>query len=117
MNETVIAICKCPETKRLYGIRIENVSENRWEMTWTFPIKEETAKREGYDQAVIGGLVYASANFPGCPYCQSKKMTICSQCGKLFCNIGENNVICPWCEAAQKVRGGGKVSFRICSDI
>jgi hypothetical protein len=117
MNEAVIAVCKCPETKRIFGVRMENTGRDQWEMTWAFPIKEDTAKREGYDSTTVSGQVGASIDFPGCPYCQSTNLLLCAHCGKIFCNTGQTTVTCPWCGTSGQVGGGGKVSFKTGGDL
>jgi hypothetical protein len=117
MRDAVIAVCKCPETKKTYGIRIEKWEANQWEMTWAFPIKEDSARREGYDSTTVSGHVTASAEFPGCPYCQSTNIVVCGSCGKIFCNTGGENHKCPWCGTIGKLdTGGGGVSFKTGGD-
>jgi hypothetical protein len=67
-----VGIAKCPDTKKLYGVRIE---ERRGKIvaTWAFPIKLEIASKEGYkEQAFPAGLIYDSA-YPVCPYCGKKE--------------------------------------------
>lgn len=68
----LVGIAKCPNTKGLYGVRIE---ERRGKMvaTWAFPIKPEIARKEGYkEQAFPASLIYDSA-YPVCPYCGKKE--------------------------------------------
>ena len=45
-----IGIARCPKTDKVYGVRLEEKTSNRWTATWAFSIKEETAQREGYTQ-------------------------------------------------------------------
>ncbi|GHS85652.1 hypothetical protein AGMMS49957_02210 [Synergistales bacterium] len=97
MNEAVIALCKCKKNKKLYGVRFERTSMNAWQYTWAFPIKEATARREGYEGTTITGNVEPAADYPGCPYCGSKYFVVC-QCGKLNCNISDSGLFtCEWC--------------------
>ena len=42
--EAKIAICKCKESKKLYGVRFEKDGDV-WKYTWAFPIKEDVARR------------------------------------------------------------------------
>lgn len=94
--EAQIALCKCKEAKKMYGVRFEK-SGNGWKYTWAFPIKEATAKRENYDTASMLGDIFPDNEYPGCPYCGSKYFVICS-CGHLSCNSGYNNLFtCDWC--------------------
>lgn len=50
--EAHIALCKCKEGRRAYGVRFERTEEG-WKYTWAFPIKEAVVKREGYDETGI----------------------------------------------------------------
>ena len=49
-NEAVVLIAKCGERHKTYGMRLEKTGHDRWLTTWAFPIKESSAKREGYDK-------------------------------------------------------------------
>ena len=42
-----IALCKCKEGKKTYGVRFEK-SEDGWKYTWAFKIKETSALLGGY---------------------------------------------------------------------
>lgn len=95
MNAAVV-LCKCPKVHKLYGVRFEE-REGTWFYNWAFPIKESSAKREGYDKCFIKGQVYPTSDYPGCPYCEENGFIICS-CGKLCCNIpGKKEFTCEWC--------------------
>ncbi|NCC02137.1 MAG: hypothetical protein EOM34_15990 [Clostridia bacterium] len=98
MNEAVIALCKCGESHKAYGVRFERIDSNTWQYTWAFPINEKAAKREGYDSTKINGNILPSEDYPGCPYCGSKYFMVCS-CGKLNCNIvsPDETATCNWC--------------------
>ncbi len=96
-REATVAVCKCKETHKIYGVRFEKVSEGHWKYTWAFPMKESTAKREGYDGTLIDGLIEPAEEYPGCPYCGSRYFVVCA-CGKLNCNISTGNAFtCEWC--------------------
>ena len=70
--KVVIGIAKCPDTKKIYGVRIEE-RRGKLAATWAFPIKPETAKREGYkEQAFPANLSYDST-YPVCPYCGKRE--------------------------------------------
>lgn len=45
--EARIALCKCGESKKIYGVRMEK-AQGGWNCTWAFPISADSAKREGY---------------------------------------------------------------------
>jgi hypothetical protein len=112
MNEVVIILCRCPEARRTIGIRTEQIGANNWEMTWAFPIKEESANREGYGAATISGSVGSSADFNGCPICGTKNFILCASCGKVYCNHAKRgHTTCPWCGAKGMLGGAENVSF------
>lgn len=105
--EARIALCKCKEGKKAYGVRFEKLG-NGWKYTWAFPVKEESAKREGYDETKIIGDIGPDAAYPGCPFCRAKSFVICS-CGKLNCNnVNTPNAhfTCEWCGASGKLSAG-----------
>ena len=52
--EARIALCKCKETKKIYGVRMEKAQEG-WNCTWAFPISADSAKRERYDAPILKG--------------------------------------------------------------
>ena len=68
-DKVVVGVAKCPNTKKLYGVRIE-INRNKWTATWAFPIKERVAKREGYTENQFPPDLIYSEEFPGCPYCK-----------------------------------------------
>ena len=105
--EARIALCKCKEGKKAYGVRFEKLG-NGWKYTWAFPVKEESAKREGYDETKIIGDIGPDAAYPGCPFCRAKSFVICS-CGKLNCNnVNTPNArfTCEWCGASGVLSAG-----------
>lgn len=115
MNEAVVVLAKCREAHKTYGIRAERTGGNQWCLTWAFPIKESSAKREGYDKTSIGGKIECGPDYPGCPYCGQKNFTVCS-CGHLNCTILKNGLFtCEWCGAqgtiedysGQAIKAGG----------
>lgn len=96
-REAVVILCKCGEVHKTYGIRAEKTATNKWKFTWAFPIKEASAKREGYDKTTIGGDISYNAEYPGCPYCGQRGFTVCG-CGHLNCTILKNGIFtCEWC--------------------
>ena len=96
-KEALVVLCKCGEVHKSYGIRAEKIAPKRWSLTWAFPIKEASAKREGYDRSNIGGEISFSVEYPGCPYCGGRELTLCS-CGHLNCTKLRDGVFtCEWC--------------------
>lgn len=105
--EARIALCKCKEGKRAYGVRFERAGQG-WKYTWAFPLKEAAAKREGYDKTQLVGNISPDVDYPGCPFCKAKYFIICS-CGKLNCNNANDPTAifkCEWCGATGKLAGG-----------
>lgn len=95
MNANVM-LCRCGQSGRLYGIRIEE-RNNDWVMTWAFPLKEDIAKREGYDSIRVHGSFRAVDDYPGCPFCHTNGFIVCGKCGKISCYNNEELSKCEWC--------------------
>jgi hypothetical protein len=103
LNEAVIALCKCKESKKTYGVRFERRGAKSWNYTWAFPMKEDSARREGYTGTTISGNVQPTREYPGCPYCGTKYFVVC-QCGKLNCYISAGGrFTCAWCGQTGKL--------------
>ena len=99
INDAVVVLCKCGKHHKTYGIRAEKRESDSWACTWAFPIKESSAKREGYDKSSIKGNIVFTEEFPGCPYCGGRNWTVCS-CGHLNCTLVTNGIFtCEWCGA------------------
>lgn len=104
----VIVTACCKTSEQMYGLRFEKISEKAWEATWSFKIKADVAKREGFEQATIDGSFGFSMDYPGCPYCEGIGFFQCD-CGKLACWDGvSKQVVCPSCK--QKIELGGTVT-------
>ena len=102
--EARIALCKCKEGRRTYGVRFQK-TKSGWKYTWAFPVKEESAKREGYDKTQIIGNIEPDDDYPGCPYCGARYFIVCG-CGKLSCNnIGNLMFTCDWCGTSGLITG------------
>ena len=96
-KEAVIVLAKCGQSHKTYGMRAEGHGRDNWLVTWAFPIKESSAKREGYDKTTIKGNIQFTDNYPGCPFCGGTELIVCS-CGHLGCSIVKNGVYtCEWC--------------------
>ena len=100
MSETidaVVVLAKCGDSYKTYGLRVERTGPNQWLVTWAFPIKDASAKREGYDKTTVKGNIDFTNEYPGCPYCGSRAQTLCS-CGHLSCTVLSNGIFtCEWC--------------------
>ena len=90
----IMAVCE--ETQKTFGITVDYISQRHNKFVWTFKVDKGKAHREGYDSKTVTGSVELDPNYPGCPYCGSKKFYICS-CGKIVCYHGQRIVTCPEC--------------------
>lgn len=95
--EAAIILAKCPKRKIAYGMRTQKMNDGDWWRTWAFPINEKRAHSEGYDETQVLGNLFATAEYPGCPYCGAKGFVQCNKCKKIACYSGEKSLICPWC--------------------
>lgn len=106
-KEAVIVLAKCAHSHKTYGMRVEKNGKDNWNVTWAFPIKENSAKREGYDKTTVKGNIRFSDEYPGCPYCGGTQLTICS-CGHLGCTVVNNGIYtCEWCGSRGEWGGYG----------
>ncbi len=95
--EARIALCKCKETKKIYGVRMEK-AQGGWNCTWAFPISEDSAKREGYNATILKGNIGFTKEYKGCPYCGTIPFTVCGSCQRLNCKtVTGNYFTCEWC--------------------
>ena len=95
--EARIAVCKCGEAKKTYGVRFERFGEG-WKSTWAFPLEESSARRQGYEDTELKGNLFLDNKYPGCPYCHTRSFIVCDDCHKLNCNIGDSELFtCEWC--------------------
>ena len=69
-KNAVIGIAKCPATGNIYGVRLEEKADKKCWATWAFPIKTETARREGYLTTQFPSDILYEKEYPGCPYCK-----------------------------------------------
>lgn len=93
-----IVLSKCTQSKRAYGIRVEDTGKNQWDCDWAFPVDEARAKREGYDRVQIKGTFSISPKYPGCPSCGNKSFFKCGKCSKLTCwDSNKKQITCAWC--------------------
>lgn len=102
MKATVI-LQKCTQTKKLFGIRVEELEDGEWYRTWAFPIDESRAGREGYQSTHIQSILPALRDYLGCPYCGSQRFFYDSNCKKISCFHGEERFTCPWCDRTYDV--------------
>ena len=95
--EARIVLCKCKESRKTYGVRVEKAQDG-WNCTWAFPISAESANREGYDKTMLKGDLGKTPEYNGCPYCGTKVFVVCNSCKKLNCQIIKGETFtCEWC--------------------
>ena len=110
-SNIAVVLARCTRTSVApgFGIRMERVGSNQWSLTWAFPVKETSAKSEGYDRTCLAGTFFALPSYPGCPHCESPNFFKCS-CGKVACWNGyASEVTCPWCEGTGELSGNIEV--------
>lgn len=95
--EANIIMQKCSKAKKPFGVRVQLMSDGDWWRTWAFPMKESQGKNEGFDKNSVKGNMYATEEYPGCPYCHSMGFVQCGSCHKLTCWNGETTMKCGWC--------------------
>ena len=108
----VLAVCE--ETKMSFGITVDPQGKNL-KFVWAFKIDREKAHRENFDANHVSGMVTLDSNYPGCPYCHTKRFYVCGSCGAVVCYHGQKTVTCPTCGCSGDVeiaenfdlKGGG----------
>jgi hypothetical protein len=109
LANVVIVISHCNRTRESFGIRFEEKVEGEWAADWAFPVREALAKKEGYDQATIGGIITRDYEYPGCPYCKNDSFFQCGGCDKVSCYNSSFSVsTCGWCGNRGPVEGSIK---------
>ena len=103
MKATVF-VQKCGRTGKLFGVRVQQMEDGDWYRTWAFPIDEQRANREGYQNTHIeNSWLPAAEGYPGCPYCGSRDFFLDPVCRKFSCSHGGDVVTCPWCSGTYNV--------------
>ncbi len=69
----VVGVAKCPQTQKLYGVRIQIEPGDKWTATWAFPLRPETVRREGFKENQFPPNLRYGAEYPGCPYCKKRE--------------------------------------------
>lgn len=101
-----IILCRCGETKKLFGMRTEEIRSKTWTINWAFPVSDRRARAEKYDSTTITGSFSLAQEFPGCPYCGNDSFFSCGACGKLTCwNAIDEQVKCSNCNATITLSG------------
>lgn len=114
--KAVIAVCKCSQSKRLYGIRFEKEGSS-WKYTWAFPLGEKAAANEGFNETRITGPLIEGEEYPGCPCCGSVGFFLCG-CGRLNCWNGHSQTVtCQWCGSSGLLGEDGIESINISENM
>lgn len=95
--EAAVIMQMCSRNKRPFGVRTQKMEDRDWWRTWSFVIDERRAQSEGYDITPVQGNLYATEEYPGCPYCGSYNFVQCNKCRKISCWNKETRMTCPWC--------------------
>ena len=70
LSERAFAIMAvCEETKRYFGITVDEDGWDQYRFVWAFKIDRDKGKKEGYDSKTVTGSVTLDDEYPGCPYC------------------------------------------------
>ncbi len=101
----------CEETKLPFGITVDIVGPQRYSFVWSFKIDREKAHREGYDEHTVRGAVELDKDYPGCPYCGSKRFYVCT-CGKIVCYHGQRFATCPECGTSGELTEVKEISLK-----
>lgn len=104
--KVVIVMARCSHAKQSFGIRLEEKISGNWQADWAFPMKESTAKKEGYDNSQIAGSFSIDEAYPGCPYCERKTFCLCGTCSRVSCSGEQSSAhTCPWCGIQSRIEG------------
>ncbi len=106
-RRVVIVMSRCSGTRASFGIRLERQPDGLWLATWAFAIKDDVARREGFDRTKTAGRFGTDPAYPGCPHCGRKGFFKCGRCERVSCWGGDRAiaVVCPWCKYRGKVEG------------
>lgn len=96
MEESIL-LFKCSQAQQLYGVRVQRMEDGDWWRTWAFKVKSQSAPSEEYGKTPVQSNLYATAEYPGCPYCGTSTLVKCGACQKFCCYHGETSLVCPWC--------------------
>lgn len=105
MKNVFVVPARCGAHNRLFGVRMEEQGPGHWAATWAFPLREDVAKREGYEARAIEGSFGFAPGYPGCPSCEARSFYVCG-CGAVVCWNGVDQVVtCPSCGSTGELSG------------
>ena len=102
--DAAVFIQKCGKSRKVFAVRTQKMEDGDWWRTWAFPLDEGRARNEGYDKTDAQGNLYATEEFPGCPYCGTDYFFQCGKCSKISCWHQERSAVCPWCNTRIQIR-------------
>ena len=105
MKNVFVVPARCGGRSRLFGVRMEEGGVGHWDATWAFQLREDVAKREGYESRTLKGSFGFAPGYPGCPYCEAESSYVCG-CGILVCWNGVDRLVtCPSCRSTGELSG------------
>lgn len=104
MNAEVL-LGRCRLGRGAIGLRVEERGDAVWHITWSFPLDEKRARREGYERRVINGTIGVDSEVVCCARCEAKSIVKCGSCGKVTCWAGGPTSKCLWCGVEAMVEG------------
>ena len=101
-KKAFVTLAACEKTKNSFAITVDPKGGSLFhrpelKFVWAFKIDKEKAHRERFDANHVKGMITFDDNYPGCPYCQTKLVWICS-CGTVVCWHGQKIATCPNCK-------------------
>jgi hypothetical protein len=84
VKNVFVVRARCGGHNRLSGVRMEEQWPGHWAATWAFPLREDVAKREGYEARTIEGAFGFSPGYPGSSSCEAGSFYVCG-CGATVC--------------------------------
>jgi hypothetical protein len=118
LPNVVIVMSRCSRSRETYGMRFEQQSQSLWVADWAFPVRESSAKKEGYDQNDIKGDFAFDDEYPGCPYCHSMGAIYCGRCQKVSCRDEHSTTArCGWCGFSGQIGSGGVGGLKAGGDV
>jgi len=113
MDTELDVLTRCEETHNLFKIVFRRQGEG-WDsyrvlVPRTQPRPGTPEPAEGNQGApaapIMQGTIGIDPAYKGCPFCHARSFYMCGTCGRLVCWDNRLEVVCPWCSAADEVRG------------
>lgn len=118
LPNVVIVMGHCSRSRETFGMRFEEQGQGRWIADWAFQVRDNLAKKEGYDQGDIKGSFGFDSEYPGCPYCKNIGLIHCPRCGKESCYDDHSSTArCGWCGFSGPIGEGSVGGMQAGGDI